>query len=90
MKVVDKVLSETIKIGDLNNLTEGQLLKILGVSWIEYSNVLNCIQGKVWVAYKEKPCKSNISLSNAVILKLLKSNVSIHNVQKVHTLSLHI
>lgn len=32
MKVVDKVLSETIKIGDLNNLTEGQLLKILGVS----------------------------------------------------------
>ena len=89
MKVVDKVLSETV-IGDLNNLTEGQLLKILGVSWIEYSNALNCIQGKVWVAYKEKPCKSNISLSNAVILKLLKSNVSIHNVQKVHTLSLHI
>ena len=43
----------------------------------QYDNPLGCVEKKVSILYKWKPCEVNIEPYNTVILKLLKSNMNL-------------
>ena len=59
-KLLDKVLSCIVQIGDLSNVTEKELLEMCRISEDEYYNALEYVQKKVSIIYKRRPCEVNI------------------------------
>ena len=55
-----------------------------GVTAEQYDHTLGCVEKKVSILYKRKPCEINIGPYENVILKLLKSNM---NLSQVHMLA---
>ena len=49
------------KISDLSNVTQSEISEECGVTAEPYDNTLGCVEKKVSVLYKRKPCKANIA-----------------------------
>ena len=49
-----------------------------GVTAEQYHNALGCVEKKVSILHKEKPCEVNVGPHNTVTLKLSKSNMNFH------------
>ena len=81
----NKVLSQAVKIEDLEKVTEKELLDIAGVSEAEYHEALENPEKKATVLYKPRLCEMNIVLYNTVILQLLKSKMNIQFVTGIYT-----
>ena len=47
---------------------------------------MNCVERKVSIGYKRKPCEIKVEPYNTVILKHLKSNMNIHFAAGVYTM----
>ena len=52
----------------------------------QYDNVLGCVEKKVSILYKRKPCEVNIGSYNTLTLKLLKSNVNLQFVTGLYAM----
>ena len=76
-KLIEKVLSYIVTISDLSDVTLSQILEECGVTAEQYDNALGCVEKKVSILYKRKPCEVNIGPYNTVILKLLKANMNL-------------
>ena len=63
-----------------------QILEEFGVTAEQYDNALGCVEKKVSILYKRKPCEVNIGPYNTVILKLLKSNMNLRFVTGVYAM----
>ena len=57
-----------------------------GVTTEQYGNALGCVEKKVSILYKRKPCEVNIGPCNTVILKLLKSDMNLQFVTGVYAM----
>ena len=88
-KLLEKVLSYIVKIDDLSNITQTELLAMCGVTKEEYCNALRCVE-KVTIFYKRKPSEVNIGPYNTVILKLLKANMNIQFVTGVYAMLMYL
>ena len=87
-KLIEKVLSEIVKIDGLSYVTQSEVLGICGVTQQQYNSALSCVEKKVSVLYKSKPCEVNIGSYTTVIVKLLKANISIQFVTSVYAIFL--
>ena len=76
-KLIEKVLSYSVTISDVSDVTLSEILEENGVTAEQHGNALECMEKKVSILYKRKPCEVNIGLYNTVILKLLKSNMNL-------------
>ena len=85
-KLIKKVLSYIVTISDLPDVTLSQILGECGVTAEQYDNALGCVEKKISILYKRKPCEVNIGSYNTVILKLLKSNMNLQFVTDVHAI----
>ena len=85
-KLIEKVLCYIVTTGDLSDVTLSQILEECGVTAEQYDNALGCVEKKVSILYKRKPCEVNIGPYNAVILKLLKSNMNLQFVTGVYAM----
>ena len=85
-KLIEKVLSYIVTISDLSDVTLSQILEECGVTTEQYDSALGCVEKKVSILYKRKPCEVNIGPYNTVILKLLKSNVNLQFVTGVYAM----
>ena len=85
-KILDKVLNEITSALDLSDVTLNDILESCDASETEYSHALECVQKKVSIIYKRRPCEKDISPYNTVILSLLKSNMNIQFVTGVYGL----
>ena len=72
--LIEKVLCFLVKIDDLSYVTQSEILEKCGVTGEQYNSGLICLEKKVSVLYKRKPCKVNIGTYNTVILKLWKAS----------------
>ena len=57
-----------------------------GVTAEQHYNALGCVEKKVSILYKQKPCELNIGPYNTVILKLLIANMSLQFVTDVYAM----
>ena len=85
-KIIEKVLSYIVAISDLSDITLSKILEKSEVTEYHYENALHCVEKKVSIVYKRKPCEVNIGPYNTVILKLLKSNMNIQFVTGVYAM----
>ena len=85
-KLINKVLSYIVKIGDLSNITQTEILEKCGVTEEEYHYALGCAEKKISIVYKRRPSEVNIGPYNTVILKLLKSNMNIQFVTGIYAM----
>ena len=85
-KVIEKVHSYIVTISDLSDVTLPQISEGFGVTAEQYDNALGCVEKKVLLLYKRKPCEVNIGPYNTVILKLLKSNINLQFVTGVYSI----
>ena len=76
-KLIDKVLSYTLTINDLSDITLSEILKKSKATEEQYNNVLEFKRKQFSIAYKQKPCEMNIGPYNSFILTLFKSNMNI-------------
>ena len=85
-KLIEKVLSYIVTISDLSDVTLSQILEECGVTAEQYDNALGCVEKKVSILYKRKPCEVNIGPYNTVILELFKSNMNLQFVTGVYAM----
>ena len=85
-KLIEKVLSYIVAISDLSDVTLSQILEECGVTAEQYDNALGCLEKKVSILGKRKPCEVNIGPYNTIILKLLKSNMNLQFVTGVYAM----
>ena len=85
-KLIEKVLSYIVTISDLSDVTLSQILEECGVTAEQYDNALGCVEKKVSILYKRKPCEVNIGPYNTVILQLLKANMNLQFVTGVYAM----
>ena len=85
-KLIKNILSYIVTISDLPDVTLSQILEECGVTAEQYDNALGCVEKKVSILYKRKPCEVNIGSYNKVILKLVKSNMNLQFVTDVHAM----
>ena len=85
-KLIEKVLSYIVTISDLSDVTLSQILEECGVTAEQYDNALGCVEKKVSILYKRKPCEVNIGPYNTVILQLLKANMNLQFVTVVYAM----
>ena len=85
-KLIEKVMSYIVTISDKSDVTLSEILEECGVTAKQYDIALGCVEKKVSILYKQRPCEVNIGLYNAVILKFLKSNVKLNYVTSVYTI----
>ena len=83
-KLIDKVLSYTVTISDLSDVTLLEILQECGVTSEQYGNALGFVEKRVSIFYKRKPSEVNKGPYNGVILKLLKSNMNLQFVTGVY------
>ena len=57
-----------------------------GVTAEQHGSALGCVEKKVSILYKRKPCDINIGPYNTVILKLLKANMNLQFVTDVYAM----
>ena len=57
-----------------------------GVTTEQYDSALGCVEKKVSILYKRKPCEVNIGPYNTVILKLLNANKNLQFVTGVYAI----
>ena len=74
-KLIEKILSYIATISDLSDVLLSQILEECGVKAEQYDNALGCVEKKVSILYKRKPCEVKIGPYNTVIFKLLKVNM---------------
>ena len=84
-KLIEKILY-IVKIDDLSYVSQSEILGKCGVTEERYKNTLSCLENKVSVVYKRKPCEVNIGIYKTVILKLWKANMNIQFVTGVHAM----
>ena len=64
-KIIEKVLSYIVTISDLSHITLSQILEECGVTAEQYDSALGCVEKKVSILYKRKPCEVNIGPYNS-------------------------
>ena len=65
-------------------------MKKCGVPAEQYDNALGCVEKKVSVLYKQKPCEVNIGRYNTVILKLLKFTMNLQFVAGAYAMLMYL
>ena len=63
-----------------------EILEECGVTAEQYGNALGCVEKKVSILYKRKPCEVSIGPYDTVILKLLKSNMNLQFVAGLYAI----
>ena len=66
-KLIQKVLSYTVTISDLSDITLSEVLEECGVTAEQCDNALGCVEKKVSILYKRKPYEVNKRPYNTVI-----------------------
>ena len=73
-------------MSDLSDVTLSEILGECAVTTEQYGKALGCVEKKVSILYKRKPCEANIGPYNSVILKLLKSSINLQFVTDVNAI----